>query len=285
MSANMIAGPIAGIVTCLMFYPFDTIKTRLQSPEYHRAAQAGVQRIRLQGLYQGVGPIILATLPASAAFFTSYQKSREFLRNASPSLPSPVINCAGSMAAEMIASAVATPAEVIKQNAQVLSGKSTSTSTSTSLQALRLIGRNPRNLWRGYTLLAGRNLPFIAIQFPIYEELKALLGSGAVKGDLWETGRISGLAAMASGGIAACLTTPIDVVKTRVMLTAGDAGRRIGAVETFEGVWKTEGVRGVFRGGALRTVWTSIGSGVYLALYESLIAYARDRSAPEAIDI
>ncbi|KAH8144827.1 uncharacterized protein LAJ45_11164 [Morchella importuna] len=275
MSVNIIAGPVAGVVTCLMFYPFDTIKTRLQSPEYRRAAQAGVQRIRLQGLYQGIGPIVLVTLPASAAFFTSYQKSKELLRKALPSLPSPIINCAGSSIAEMIASAVATPAEVIKQNAQILSGGG----TSTSLQALRLIGRNPRDLWRGYTLLAGRNLPFIAIQFPIYEELKVLLGSGSAKGDLWETGKVTGLAAMASGGVAACLTTPIDVVKTRVMLTAGNLGRRIGAVETFKDVWKTEGVRGVFRGGALRTVWTSIGSGVYLALYESLISYGGDRKA------
>lgn len=53
-------------------YPLDTIKTRYQSQDYLKtyAESGGVTRqaraspFALRGLYQGVGSVIIATLPA-----------------------------------------------------------------------------------------------------------------------------------------------------------------------------------------------------------------------------
>ena len=68
--------------------------------------------------------------------------------------------------------------------------------------------------------------------------------------------------------MAAVVTTPVDVVKTRVMLRAGEEGRRGSGWAVEREVWAKEGVRGLWRGGALRGVWTAVGSGLYLGVYE-----------------
>ncbi len=163
--------------------------------------------------------------------------------------------------------------------------------------------RDPRQLWRGYTTLAARNLPFTAMQFPLFESLRARIHAyrsshGLHTGSLLETGIVTAVSAGTAGSLAAVVTTPIDVVKTRIMLAAGgDAGReqavkeaqtkgmdakadiervqqaakggRAGGWAVGKEVLRTEGMRGLFRGGALRGAWTALGSGLYLGVYES----------------
>lgn len=46
-------------------------------------------------------------------------------------------------------------------------------------------------------------------------------------------------------------------------------------------VIQQEGVKGLFRGGALRGVWTMIGSGLYLGVYESGRIYLAQRRGDE----
>lgn len=49
-------------------YPLDTLKTRIQSPDYARfyvnSATAKPNPALFRGLYQGVGSVIIATLPS-----------------------------------------------------------------------------------------------------------------------------------------------------------------------------------------------------------------------------
>jgi hypothetical protein len=94
---------------------------------------------------------------------------------------------------------------------------------------------------------------------------------------------LTGLAAAISGSIASTVTTPIDVVKTRVMLSAGEshssgsrndvkgeinAVRDKGPLAVGRDILRNEGVRGLFKGGLIRAGWTAIALGLYLSLYE-----------------
>lgn len=67
-----IAGAFAAFTVDLLVYPLDTLKTRLQSPDYKRlythGSQNAVNRSMFRGLYQGVGSVIIATLPSCKAY-------------------------------------------------------------------------------------------------------------------------------------------------------------------------------------------------------------------------
>ena len=68
----LVAGAIAAFTVDLLVYPLDTIKTRLQSPDYKRfyknASTNSVNRSLFRGLYQGIGSVIIATVPSCKAY-------------------------------------------------------------------------------------------------------------------------------------------------------------------------------------------------------------------------
>lgn len=143
---------------------------------------------------------------------------------------------------------------------------------STSLHALRSLytsGSASSRLFSGYTALVARNLPFTALQFPLFEHARSWLwatrdAKGRRRG-IAETGMVAGGSAASAGALAAFITTPSDVVKTRMMLAPGEGS----SWEVAKRVCREKGVRGLFRGGAFRSAWTAVGSGLYLGTYDA----------------
>ena len=67
------------------------------------------------------------------------------------------------------------------------------------------------------------------MQFPLFERLKGGIKEyrdekGLTRGGVVEMGVITAVSAGSAGAVSAVITTPIDVVKTRVMLAAGEGG-------------------------------------------------------------
>ncbi|KAI9779035.1 MAG: hypothetical protein M1816_003764 [Peltula sp. TS41687] len=347
----LLAGAIAAFTVDLLVYPLDTIKTRIQSPDYRQryvdaSTQTIKKRILFRGLYQGVGSVILATLPScqsqhspkpfqgdalcsekvptplihqifttAGAFFTTYEATKSFLQRYAASrgprdqggdgktqsrlmlptgLPQPLISATASSISELVSCLILTPAEVLKQNAQMLTSTptsphsqshqslishlraSSSSSSSSSIHTLRQFRHQPTQLWRGYTALIARNLPFTAIQFPLFEQLKSALIIGgpphAHDPQPVKTAALTAVCGGVAGSVAAVVTTPVDVVKTRIMLAAAataDEKRRRSAWAVGRALLRDEGVRMLFRGGLLRAVWTALASGLYLGAYET----------------
>nr|OQO18688.1 hypothetical protein B0A51_12238 [Rachicladosporium sp. CCFEE 5018] len=324
-----VAGAFAAFTVDLLVYPLDTVKTRMQSPDYKKLYISGhgldakVSRSLFRGVYQGVGSTIIATLPSSGAFFTTYEGVKSGLSNHNPSnlIPQPLIHSAASATAELVSCAILTPAEVIKQNAQMVDNSNTSQpKVNATLQTMKRFQSNPLALWRGYTALATRNLPFTALQFPMFERLRQSIRAyrdeqGTRTNTLLEGGVITAISAGSAGSVAAVVTTPVDVVKTRIMLAAAESAvedqkpaqkgelkdatgktvqsakasiteaiknvtkpvSRQGSMEIAREIIQEHGVKGLFRGGALRCVWTFLGAGLYLGVYESGRIYLAGR--------
>ncbi|OLN88305.1 putative mitochondrial carrier C12B10.09 [Colletotrichum chlorophyti] len=303
------AGAAAAFTVDCLVYPLDTIKTRYQSQDFAKTytTSSGSKAPLFRGLYQGIGSVVLATLPAAGIFFATYESMKKTISGAS-ALPQPAVHASASAIAEMASCVVLAPAEVIKQNAQMLRqqnyGGGPGGGRSTSLEALRQVTGSgaPRRLFSGYTALVARNLPFTAIQFPIFEHVRTAAWSARTGGrpageerGLVETAVVTGGSAGAAGAFAAFITTPSDVVKTRMMLSAGDdrsnassgivgktpssptsssssssssSQNSRGSLAVTRDVYRQHGVRGFFRGAALRATWTAVGSGLYLGTYE-----------------
>jgi solute carrier family 25 S-adenosylmethionine transporter 26 len=196
-----------------------------------------------------------------------------------------------------------------------------------TLATLKRFQSNPLALWRGYTALAGRNLPMTAIQFPMFERVREYIKrhrneKGTRTGTIYESGWITAVSAGSAGSVAAVITTPVDVVKTRIMLAAAESaaadqgpvktqaqtqgkdglvdatGKTVkaakeslkekvknvtkpvsnkGSIQIAKEIMAESGVKGLFRGGALRGVWTLMGAGLYLGVYESGRIYLAGR--------
>ena len=62
------AGAIAAFTVDLLVYPLDTIKTRIQSPQYAKlytdTRTGKIDPKLFRGVYQGIGSVIIATLPS-----------------------------------------------------------------------------------------------------------------------------------------------------------------------------------------------------------------------------
>ncbi|KAG5976537.1 hypothetical protein E4U58_003369 [Claviceps cyperi] len=299
-----IAGALAAFTVDVLVYPLDTIKTRFQSQDYVITYASNKQNaLALRGLYQGIGSVVLATLPAAGLFFSTYEQAKTVIGNALPMHES-LVHSSASAVAEMASCLVLAPAEVIKQNAQMLreNGSSPSpspspsssakgklsgwTQNSTSLQAFRQLAgkdRSQRRLFTGYTALVARNLPFTALQFPIFEQLRSWAWRRRTldrprdqERGIAETGVIAGASAGSAGAVAAFITTPSDVVKTRMMISAGKTDGA-GAWSVMKTVYRERGAKGFFRGGLFRSGWTAIGSSLYLGTYDAAKMWLQGR--------
>jgi solute carrier family 25 S-adenosylmethionine transporter 26 len=139
-----------------------------------------------------------------------------------------------------------------------------------SFAAARLVLANNgvRGFYRGFRITIMREIPFTSLQFPLYELLKVQLSRKLNRKQLYahEAGACGSIA----GGVAAALTTPLDVLKTRVMLDVRDATKEKlpSLINRLRTIYLTEGPKTLFSGVVPRTVWISAGGAVFLGVYE-----------------
>lgn len=282
----LLAGGAAGTTVDLTLFPLDTLKTRLQSSEGFFASGG------FRGIYRGVGSAALGSAPGAAFFFCTYEGTKSALAGARRRALGSSSNNANTAAAgkdgsgsavdhmlaaslgEVAACAVRVPTEVVKQRAQA--GQHGGSSLSS---LLAILGRRGdvglpgvwRELYRGWGITILREVPFTVIQFPLWEALKSYSrgrrqqqgGGRAADVSAGE----SALYGSVSGGVAAAVTTPLDVLKTRVMLSS----KRQRVWDIVTGILREHGVRPFFAGIGPRVMWISIGGAVFLGSYQWVI--------------
>lgn len=165
---------------------------------------------------------------------------------------------------EIAACAVRVPTEVIKQRAQA-SQHPSSLAALQAILAQRSIGGSARvfqELYRGWTITILREVPFTMIQFPLWEALKTWRRTQ--KGSKSSTAGESAIAGCISGAIAAAATTPLDVLKTRMML----ATSKQPLDKTARQIFTRSGPSAFFAGIGPRVAWISIGGAIFLGGYQ-----------------
>lgn len=115
-TSSLFAGAASGLSVDLLFYPLDTLKTRLQSRNGFLASGG------FKGVYKGIGSVALGSAPGAAAFFTSYEALKDALSqtstlgiNKNPAIQHMLAASGG----EFIACLIRVPVEIVKSRTQI----------------------------------------------------------------------------------------------------------------------------------------------------------------------
>ncbi|KAL0940593.1 mitochondrial s-adenosylmethionine transporter [Colletotrichum truncatum] len=274
----LLAGALAGTTVDLSLFPLDTLKTRLQSSAGFFASGG------FTGIYRGIGSAVVGSAPGAAFFFCTYEASKSVIAQRLASgadgkkraWADPLSHMLAASLGEIAACAIRVPTEVVKQRAQAgQHGGSSAAALRSILGQYSAVGLSGvwRELYRGWGITVLREVPFTIIQFPLWERLKRW-GRERKQNKNWkldapqteyEVSAVeSALYGSVAGAAAAGITTPLDVLKTRVMLSKEKA--KVGDV--LRGIYREHGIRPFFAGVGPRVMWISIGGAIFLGSYQ-----------------
>lgn len=272
---NFSLGSVAGAIGATIVYPIDLIKTRMQAQRtqiYKNSIDCFLKVFRqegIKGLYSGLTPQLVGVAPEKAIKLTVNDLVRSIFMNKVTkqiSLPYEIFAGATAGACQVI---FTNPLEIVKIRLQIAGKQSI-----TAIQIVRDLGL--KGLYRGVSACLLRDVPFSAIYFPTYAHIKKDFFNYDPKASSTEKGKRNKLQTwelLASGGLAgmpaAFLTTPCDVIKTRLQIVpkAGET-QYLGIFHAFKTIVLEESWRSLFKGGAARVLRSSPQFGFTLAAYE-----------------
>ncbi|KAJ9214894.1 hypothetical protein DTO166G4_3486 [Paecilomyces variotii] len=274
-------GSIAGAFGAFMVYPIDLVKTRMQNQRstrvgerlYNNSIDCARKVIRNEGflgLYSGVLPQLIGVAPEKAIKLTVNDLVRGHFTDKQTGkiwYPWEILAGGTAGACQVI---FTNPLEIVKIRLQVQGEIAKNVEGAPRRSAMWIVKNlGLVGLYKGASACLLRDVPFSAIYFPTYSHLKSdFFGESQTK----KLGVVQLLTAGAIAGMpAAYLTTPCDVIKTRLQVEArkGETGYT-SLRHCATTVWKEEGFRAFFKGGPARILRSSPQFGFTLAAYEVL---------------
>jgi len=145
-------------------------------------------------------------------------------------------------------------------------------------------------LYKGYIGQISRDVPFRALQLPSYELVKkwyirnfaTILAADKFTSVARTLSPLENLLiGIVAGSFSAALTTPLDVLKTRMMTTGKDK-----ANASPQSVWsvllqlyRSEGFSGLFAGLLPRVIYIGPSAGLFFLVFEAVKLYCRPNPA------
>ncbi|KAL5069554.1 hypothetical protein RYX36_020441 [Vicia faba] len=255
---SALAGGLSCALSCALLHPVDSIKTRVQaSTMSFPEIIAKLPEIGTRGLYRGSIPAILGQFSSHGLRTGIFEASKLLLINVAPNLHELQVQSIASFCSTFLGTAVRIPCEVLKQRLQAGIFNNVGEALVGTWQQDGLKG-----FFRGTGATLCREVPFYVAGMGLYAESKKgvqkLLGREL---EAWETIAVGAL----SGGLAAVVTTPFDVMKTRMMTAQGQSvSMSIVAIT----ILRHEGPLGLFKGAVPRFFWIAPLGAMNFAGYE-----------------
>ncbi|XP_076121845.1 mitochondrial glutathione transporter SLC25A39 isoform X1 [Alosa pseudoharengus] len=223
----------------------------------------------VRSLWSGLPPTLVMAVPATIIYFTCYDQLRDFLRYGMGYQGNHVPLIAGGLA-RLGAVTVISPLELIRTKMQ---------SRRLTYGELHVCIRSAvaqdgwLSLWRGWGPTVLRDVPFSALYWFNYELVKAHLSADCRAPH--STFAISFTSGAISGAVAAVMTLPFDVVKTRRQIELGEMETRAASMKKPSSTWhlmKTicaeSGYKGLFAGFLPRVIKVAPACAVMISTYE-----------------
>lgn len=264
---ELIAGGCCGLAVDSFLFPIDTCKTRLQSENGFWKAGG------FRDIYNGILPVILASVPIAATFFCVYSTVKGRFPSGGNAdtiemgfLYDFLINLLAASLGEMCAGLIRVPIEIVKQKRQV---------SEIQYRAIDILMHAYKSdgifngIYNGYGITIMRDIPFSMIQYPLWEFLNSL-----AKTLMNEKPSVFLAACFGSiaGAVASAITTPLDVAKTRIQLADLELPnptktKKTTPCQIWKSLYRKKGIAGVFGGFVPRVMWTTIGGFIWFGTY------------------
>ncbi|OQO01534.1 hypothetical protein B0A48_12569 [Cryoendolithus antarcticus] len=242
-------------------------------------------------LWRGLSPTLMMAVPGNVIYFAGY----DWLR-ASPMSPLPgrvsddyAPLVAGSVA-RVTAALFVSPIEMLRTRMQASQSKEGSIMRATIAGLKDTVATDGyTSLWRGLSLTLWRDVPFSAFYWWGYEygrerlhdlrqrDVDSALGRQRSNSKLSHSAVLadSFVAGAASGGIAAVVTTPFDVGKTRQQTVLHDASAKMKDLPESRSmprflwhIYCNDGFAGLFKGWTARTLKVAPACAIMISSYE-----------------
>lgn len=259
---------VARLGVLALLFPLDASKTRLQITA--STSKLAVGAARRGPWFNGVLPTLLGHLPNGAVAFGLYTVLHSRLRKRKPDLDTRIVAVAAACAADAATALWLAPAETLKIRLQ--------TGMARNFQGAISVGGSVPGYVNAVVAQVVRDAPFRALHLLMYERARQIVtdrfgnDNKGANDNSSNDGLSSGQAAMvgaAVGAISAAVTTPLDVVRTRLMSQRPGPGQvyqqwAACAVRTV----RREGAQALFRGLIPRTVYMALSVALFSVGYE-----------------
>lgn len=237
----------------------------------------------IRSLWSGLPPTLVMAVPATVVYFTTYEQVKAFLgyHHDGPSRENwykPILAGSG---ARVFAATVISPLELIRTKMQ--SEKLTYREVRKAVKDM-LKHEGYLSLWKGLGPSLLRDVPFSAIYWFGYEQMKAkvLQERGSVKLTFAE----SFMSGAIAGSIAGVLTLPFDVIKTHRQIELGRVVLAKAKVKVSTSTWvliqnlyKSEGFHALFAGLLPRVIKVAPACAIMISSFEFFKAFFAHRNA------
>lgn len=221
--------------------------------------KSAFSRITFRSLFRGFFTSTLGAAPQGGIRLATYEASKSYLLEKQGYESVFICSSLSAIAGDLSSSIVKIPREVITQKLQT-------NMYSNSFSAFKDILRSEgiRGLFAGGLTTSLRDIPFMVILFTCYDEMKKYGASQSGNLSLLQSTIFGGL----SGALAGYLTTPMDVLKTRIMLSKDMSQRNISSM-TYLLKHEAPGLRAFFKGSITRSIWWFCVCSIFFPTYES----------------
>jgi solute carrier family 25 S-adenosylmethionine transporter 26 len=281
MALDFSAGALGGVAAAVIVHPLDTAKTRLQLPQfaslYKNSTRIALRSMPMQTLFSGLTPLICGATPASGFYFASYELAKHVLLQTEMFPHVSLVHFVAGAIGDTSASLFIVPAEVLKLRMQCHIESNAKRKSMLTLTREIYVAEGVRGLFRGWGATVMRDAPYSALQFLFYEAIRQATWEGS-KGEIAEreSQRLDKAGAMnalfcggVAGGLAAALTNPLDVIKTRMQAEPDAHEVRRGFFCTAKRIWTSEGGSVLWAGVVPRVLWLTAVTSLTFGFYEA----------------
>eukprot|EP01120_Amphizonella_sp_Union-15-10_P008067 TRINITY_DN2825_c0_g1_i1.p1 TRINITY_DN2825_c0_g1~~TRINITY_DN2825_c0_g1_i1.p1 ORF type:complete len:331 (-),score=43.98 TRINITY_DN2825_c0_g1_i1:44-943(-) len=275
---HLLSGASAGMFSDAFVHPIDTIRARMQVQRgnvlYNNMSDAVLKILKHEGwrtFYKGFGIVVTFTIPAHAFYFLGYEAGKRYIQPSKPiQQKGPLVHFLSGLIAEVCGAVVWTPMDIVKQRLQTQS-KSSIVQYHNSLHGITSLMRDEgfKGLFRGFGPGVATYAPFVGLYFMFYEQGKVLGTKITGKNPEKLPPIVHLTSGFLSGGIAAALTNPLDVIKTRIQVQSSESvGGYKSGWHGFKTILKEEGPGTFLKGIRPRVLWIAPGTALTIASYE-----------------